>query len=177
MPQFHPVSVEDAAALALLTEYFRSPELSFRQSHGTYHPTYPVAEQFVPPQGVFLVVLDGQAGDDSGGAYVGCGGIRRLETAASEPVCVEVKHLWIQPRARGRGWGRMLLAELESRAGELGAAEMLLDTNVSLATAGALYHSTGYESIPAYNDNPNATHWYRKRLSQTNFSQSNFSAS
>ncbi|TFD58732.1 N-acetyltransferase [Cryobacterium suzukii] len=165
MPQFHAVSVADAAALALLTEYFRSPELSFRQSHGSYHPTYPVAEQFVPPRGVFLVVLDGQAGDDSGGAYVGCGGIRRLENAESEPVCFEVKHLWIQPRARGRGWGRMLLAELESRARDLGAAEMVLDTNASLSTAGALYHSTGYESTPSYNDNPNATHWYRKRLS------------
>ncbi|WP_104200005.1 GNAT family N-acetyltransferase [Cryobacterium sp. Y29] len=165
MPQFLAVPVADAAALALLDEYFRSPELSFRQSHGTYHPTYPVAEQFVPPQGMFLVVFDGQAANDAGGTYVGCGGIRRLQTAMSEPVCFEVKHLWMQPRARGRGWGRMLLAELESRASDLGAAEMVLDTNVSLSAAGALYHSTGYESISAYNDNPNATHWYRKRLS------------
>jgi hypothetical protein len=58
----------------------------------------------------------------------------------------------------------MLLAELEQRAAHLGAAQVVLDTNVSLATAGALYHSTGYDSIPSYNDNPNATHWYGKRL-------------
>ncbi|WP_105034309.1 GNAT family N-acetyltransferase [Cryobacterium aureum] len=174
MPQFHDVSVADAAALTLLTEYFSSPELSFRQPQGTYHPTYPLAEQFVPPQGVFLVVLGdtdsgAHAGEDANGAYVGCGGIRRLagaegEQAESEPVRFEVKHLWLQPKTRGRGWGRMLLAELERRAADLGAAEVVLDTNVSLATAGALYQSTGYESIPSYNDNPNATHWYRKRL-------------
>ena len=90
------------------------------------------------------------------GAYVGCGGIRRLENAENEPVRFEVKHLWMQPSARGRGWGRMLLAELEQRAAHLGAAEVVLDTNVSLATAGALYQSTGYEAIPSYNDNPNA---------------------
>ena len=167
MPQFQAESVADAAALTLLTENFRSPELSFRQAQGTYHPTYPLAEQFVPPHGVFLVVRgenkDDRA-DEASGAYVGCGGIRRLESADDEPVRFEVKHLWIQPSARGRGWGRMLLAELEQRAAHLGAAEVVLDTNVSLATAGALYQSTGYESIPSYNDNPNATHWYGKRL-------------
>ncbi|MDJ0376666.1 GNAT family N-acetyltransferase [Cryobacterium sp. PH31-L1] len=179
MPQFHTVSVADAAALTLLTEYFRSPELAFRQPQGTYHPTYPVVEQFVPPQGVFLVVLGDTARDDSdsddadiddeakihsSGAYVGCGGIRRLDNAENEPVRFEVKHLWIQPTTRGRGWGRLLLAELERRAAELGGTEVVLDTNVSLATAGALYQSTGYENIPSYNDNPNATHWYSKRL-------------
>ena len=138
MPQFHAVSVADAAALTLLTEYFSSPELSFRQPQGTYHPTYPLAEQFVPPQGVFLVVLDEPTSDDppgadGGGAYVGCGGIRRLDDSESERVRFEVKHLWMQPKTRGRGWGRLLLAELERRAAELGGAEVVLDTNASLA--------------------------------------------
>jgi ribosomal protein S18 acetylase RimI-like enzyme len=165
MPQFHAVSVADAAALTLLTEYFSSPELSFRQSKGTYHPTFPLVEQFVPPQGVFLVVLDLTSGVDSaGGRYVGCGGIRRLPQTEGEPVRFEVKHLWMQPQTRGRGWGRLLLAKLEQRAALWDAAEVVLDTNASLAAAGALYESAGYEKIEAYNDNPNATQWYRKRL-------------
>jgi GNAT superfamily N-acetyltransferase len=169
MPQFHAVSVADPGALTLLTEYFRSRELSFPPSQGTYHPTYPVAEQFVPPLGVFLVVVDdadtGPVDDEASGASVGCGGIRRLATTDGEPVRFEAKHLWMQPRTRGRGWGRLLLAELERRAADLGAEEIVLDTNVSLAAAGALYQSTGYEGIPSYNDNPNATNWYRKMLS------------
>ncbi len=40
----------------------------------------------------------------------------------------------------------------------------MLDTNDSLAAAGALYRSAGFERIPPYNDNPNATAWYRKPL-------------
>ena len=165
MPQFHAVSVADAHAITLLTEYFSSPELSFRQSHGAYHPTFPLGEQFVPPEGVFLLVLDPASGDESAGRrYVGCGGIRRLAHSEGEPVRFEVKHLWMQPHTRGRGWGRLLLAELEQRAALWDAAEVVLDTNENLVAAGALYDSAGYEKIEAYNDNPNATHWYRKRL-------------
>jgi len=40
----------------------------------------------------------------------------------------------------------------------------VLDTNDSLEAAAGLYRSSGFESVPAYNDNPNATTWYRKRL-------------
>jgi ribosomal protein S18 acetylase RimI-like enzyme len=65
---------------------------------------------------------------------------------------------------RGRGWGSLLLAELEARARQFGATEMVLDTNSSLEAAGALYQRSGYEDVPPYNDNPNATNWYRKKL-------------
>jgi hypothetical protein len=41
----------------------------------------------------------------------------------------------------------------------------VLDTNASLEAAGRLYRSQGYESIQPYNENPNATDWFRKRLS------------
>jgi hypothetical protein len=57
-----------------------------------------------------------------------------------------------------------LLAELERRAIGFGATESVLDTNASLTAAAGLYHSSGYRSIPPYNDNPNATNWYAKRL-------------
>ena len=77
----------------------------------------------------------------------------------------EVKHLYLRESTRGRGWGRDLLAELEGRATEFGADEVLLDTNRSLTAAGGLYRSAGYESVEPYNDNPNATDWYRKVLS------------
>ena len=75
-----------------------------------------------------------------------------------------MKHLWLAPAGRGRGEGRRLLADLERRARELGAEEIVLDTNASLEAAGGLYRSTGYTEIEPYNANPNATHWYGKRL-------------
>ena len=76
----------------------------------------------------------------------------------------EAKHLWLQPQVRGRGWGGLLLAELEKRARDFGAAELVLDTNASLEAAGRLYQRAGYADVPPYNDNPNATNWYRKVL-------------
>ena len=168
MPEFTPVSVTDAVALKLLTQYFSDRETSFPSAQGTYQTSFPDPEQFMPPRGVFLLV--GETADETRGgstaglAYVGCGGIRRLDDSPDGTVRYEVKHLFLQPHTRGRRWGTLLLAELERRARELGADELVLDTNASLEAAGALYQKSGYRDIPPYNDNPNATNWYLKRL-------------
>jgi ribosomal protein S18 acetylase RimI-like enzyme len=142
------------AALALLTEYFSDRERGF--TGGTYRVTFPDPACFTPPVGVFIVASDE-------GADVGCGGIRSVPPSAEGRIRFEVKHLWMRPHTRGRGFGRALLSELERRARAFGAEEVVLDTNDSLEAAGALYRSSGYESIAPYNDNPNATTWYRKR--------------
>ena len=44
------------------------------------------------------------------------------------------------------------------------AAELVLDTHHSLQAAAGLYASSGFVAIEPYNDNPNATRWYAKRL-------------
>lgn len=147
--------VDDPIAHELLTEYFDSRAAGFPPQQGTYRTTFPATRDFVAPRGVFLVVFDEQA------TAIGCGGIRRLESEASR---FEVKHLYLRAVVRGRGLGRALLAELESRAREFGASELVLDTNASLEAAGSLYRSSGFSDIAAYNDNPNATNWYRKLL-------------
>ena len=46
---------------------------------------------------------------------MGCGGIRRIEDGAHGPR-YEVKHLYLRPETRGRGWGRLLLDDLERQA-------------------------------------------------------------
>jgi len=153
---------DSESATELLSHYFASRALSFPAEQGIYKPTFPTPAQFVPPAGVFLVVEgENLAGEP---ADVGCGGIRRLETTDPAVVRFEVKHVWLEPHARGTGAGRALLTELEHRAAGFGGTEVVLDTNASQAAADALYRSAGYESVPAYNDNPNATHWYRKGL-------------
>jgi ribosomal protein S18 acetylase RimI-like enzyme len=162
MPEFRDVSVTDAGALALLTQYFSDRRSSFPPAQGSYRTTMPSPEQFLPPHGVFLLVSEDTA--EQAAVFVGCGGIRRLEDSPAGGVRFEIKHLWLQEHVRGRGWGRALLGELERRALAFGAAEVVLDTNASLEAAGSLYRSAGYESIPSYNDNPNATNWYRKPL-------------
>ena len=66
---------------------------------------------------------------------VGCGGIRRIDDGPHGPR-YEVKHLYLRPETRGRGWGRLLMADLERRAVALGASELVLDTHHTLEAAG-----------------------------------------
>ena len=154
MLDLRAVSPAEPEAHAILVEYFALRAAEF--PGGAYTPTFPASSAFEPPAGVFLL-----AGPAGGAA--GCGGIRRLEDAGAG-IRYEVKHLFLRPQSRGRGWGRAILQELERRAGQWGAAELVLDTHHTLEAAGALYASRGFVQIEAYNDNPNATRWYRKRL-------------
>ena len=140
--------VTEATAHELLEEYFTSRGISTLN----YVINHPDPANFIAPSGVFLVVEDEEG-------PVGCGGIRRLDVAR-----YEVKHVWIRPRARGKGLGRSLLTELERRAAELGATHVVLDTNASQVEAASLYRSAGYVEVEPYNDNGNATHWFSKRL-------------
>ena len=157
---FREIDVTSAEALGLLGAYFAERAAGFPAEMGEYRPTYPIAEQFTPPAGVFLVVEDG-------GEVIGCGGVRRIQRRPdTHEVRFEVKHLWLTPAARGRGAGRRLLEELERRALELGAQELVLDTNASLEAAGGLYRSAGFIPIEPYNANPNATHWYGKLVAR-----------
>lgn len=150
MPVFRPAAVDDPAVTELLDEYFALRADTFEG--GDYRVARPDPARFVPPAGVFLLVED-ELGP------VGCGGIRMLA-----PDRAEVKHLYLRDRARGRGWGRELLAELEARAVGFGARVVVLDTNATLEAAQGLYRSSGYLEVDAYNDNPNATHWFSKDL-------------
>ncbi|CAN5167769.1 hypothetical protein BH11ACT2_BH11ACT2_04830 [soil metagenome] len=155
MVTFRPVEATSVAAVAQLTEYFESRELGF--TGGVYQVVLPRAEAFEPPRGTFLVVEgENLAGEP---ADVGCGGIRDLGNGR-----FEVKHLYLNPSTRGRGYGRLLLGELESRARAFGATELVLDANESLEAAAGLYRSSGFVAIAPYNDNPNATNWYAKAL-------------
>jgi ribosomal protein S18 acetylase RimI-like enzyme len=164
MVSFADVAVTDATAHRMLSQYFAERAASFPATQGAYRTTFPDPTQFVPPAGVFLLAYD------EDGLEAGCGGIRELRVplADADPelpvVRYEIKHLWVAPSHRGRGLGRSILSELEHRARGFGATEVVLDTNASLEAAGGLYRSHGYEDIQPYNDNPNATDWFRKQL-------------
>jgi DNA-binding MarR family transcriptional regulator/GNAT superfamily N-acetyltransferase len=110
------------------------------------------AEEMSPPRGVFLVArLHGEP--------VGCGGLKGYADAPPD-----VKRMWVSPSIRGLGLGRRLLRELESHARAAGARSVRLETNRSLTEAIALYRSSGYVEVPAFNDEPHAHLWFEKRL-------------
>jgi GNAT superfamily N-acetyltransferase len=145
-----PEDPASAVAQRLLAAYFDDRAMGF--VGGVYKPKPADPSTLRSPDGAFLVAWhEGEA--------VGCGALRRLG-----PSRFEVKHLYVTPEGRGRGTGAALLAALEARAVELGGDEVVLDTNSSLAAANRLYTTRGYASIEPYNDNPNATTWFRKPL-------------
>lgn len=157
MARLRPAGVDDPDSHELLTEYFAVRAAGF--PGGAYRTTFPDPATFVPPAGVFLVL------DDDGGLAAGCGGIRRLpDPDTADQVTYEVKHLFVRASGRGRGWGRLILEELERRARDAGATRLVLDTHHTLEAAGALYARSGFASVERYNDNPNATRWYAKSL-------------
>ncbi len=160
MVTIQPLAVDDPRAHGLLEEYFRSRELGFAHQNAVYTATFPAPSVFTPPAGVFVVVTDDE------GADVGCGGIRRIDDD-EHGIRYEVKHLYLRPETRGRGWGRLLLDDLERRAREWDAAQLVLDTHHSLEAAAGLYRTAGFIETERFNDNPNATRWYAKALPAT----------
>jgi GNAT superfamily N-acetyltransferase len=119
---------------SLLAAYVEEMQSTFDYQTSRGMPTTPA--DFAPGRGRFFVVRD----DD--GTPFGCGGVRLLD-----PATAEVKRMWLDPSARGHGLGRELL-----------------DTFDVLGPAMALYRSAGWQEVPAYNDNRQATHWFAKKL-------------
>lgn len=94
--------------------------------------------EFAPPDGAFLVgYLDGEP--------VACGGLRRVDADT-----VEVKRMYVVPRARGRGFSRVVLATLEDLAREHGASRVALETGLAQPEAMRLYETSGYERIEGF---------------------------
>ena len=152
--RIEPADASSEESQGLLTQYFdelvrRFPD-GFDPEAGS---TTADPAELSPPQGLFLVVRE----DD--GTAVGCGGIKLLDADT-----VEIKRMWLHASTRGRGLGALLLDALEDAARELGATNGVLDTNATLETAIAMYRRHGWQDVPAYNDNPYATHWFAKKL-------------
>lgn len=110
------------------------------------------ASDLGPPGGAWVVAyLDGRP--------VGCGGLKALgaETA-------EIRRVYLDPSARGRGIGRNLLQELELHARRLGYRRVRLTTGDRQPEALGLFQTAGYAEVTAFNDNLFTHHWMEKTL-------------
>jgi GNAT superfamily N-acetyltransferase len=151
---FRTVDPRDADAQIALRRYLT--EVSAYLVHGVVS-TDAVADvdDFTPPGGGFVL-------GRRDGVVIGCGGVRSLDDEVGE-----IKRMWIEAASRGCGLGVRLLGSLEDLARDLGYERIRLDTNKVLAPAIHLYETHGYRQINRYNDNPDATHFYEKFLSDT----------
>lgn len=99
-------------------------------------------EEFDPPEGLFVVLLDGEVSAAGGG-------FRRH----GEGVC-EVKRMWTNPAYRRRGLAQRVLSVLEREAAAAGYHRVVLETGNRQPEATALYEGRGYTRIPVYGPYP-----------------------
>lgn len=76
---------------------------------------------------------------------VGCGAIKAYSSDT-----LEVKRMFVLPEFRGQGIARIVLAELEQWAAELGYASLILETGKAQPEAITLYTKSGYQVIPNF---------------------------
>jgi GNAT superfamily N-acetyltransferase len=93
-----------------------------------------------PGSGFVVAWLNGEA--------IGCGAWRGL--GASEPVVAEIKRMFVEPKARGRGISRQILGELERCAQADGYVTVRLETGLRQPHAIRLYETSGYQRIEPY---------------------------
>jgi GNAT superfamily N-acetyltransferase len=103
------------------------------------------AEEFEPPNGLFVVVLEH-------GVTVAGGALRRLSADTGE-----IKRMWTAPDHRRTGLATVVLDALEDAARELGYDYIRLETGPAQPEARSLYEQRGYTRIPTYGPYDQAT--------------------
>ena len=91
-------------------------------------------------RGAFVIAF---AGEEA----LGCGAVRM-----NDAVTGEIKRMYVDPRARGRGVGHAILQALEARARALGATRLVLETGARQPEADALYRRAGFVDIPRFGE-------------------------
>jgi len=97
---------------------------------------------YVSPRGALLLATYGIE-------VAGCAAMRPFD----EDIC-EMKRLYMRPRHRGHGIGRMLAEATVFAARKAGYARMRLDSLPWMEAAIALYRAMGFAEIPPYRYNP-----------------------
>jgi len=121
------------ASRALLEEYVAFVHERLAAAGVEPGPRFFVTEDvFDRPGATWLVAYED-------GRPVGCGGLW-----SPAPGAGEIKRLFVAGAARGRGYGRALLRDLERRAAAAGLREIRLLTAEALGEASALYEAEGY---------------------------------
>lgn len=76
---------------------------------------------------------------------VGSGGIAPL--AGGKPSTCELKKMYFFPEARGFGWGKQLVSQLEQDAKARGFDTIYLETLTRMESANRLYQQAGFQKI------------------------------
>jgi GNAT superfamily N-acetyltransferase len=127
-------------------------QLEYVKRYGSEDASPMDPAQFAPPLGLFLVGYVDEV-------PVATGAWRAYDGPAPtfRPGDVELKRMYVVESARGHGYARVMLAELERTAAAAGRLRAVLMTGTEQPEAIALYGSSGYTAVPGfglYKDEP-----------------------
>ncbi|WP_224391944.1 GNAT family N-acetyltransferase [Pseudonocardia sp. ICBG1293] len=113
----------------------------YGEVYGDGDVTPVVPADFRAPSGLFLVGYED-------GVPVATGAWRAVDADPADPGLrdgdAELKRMYVEPAARGRGHARAVLTALERSAAAAGRRRMILETGDPQYAAIALYESSGY---------------------------------
>lgn len=101
-------------------------------------------DYMAPPKGRLLL-----ATTDSG-ELLGCGVIRKIR-----PDAAEFKRMYVRPKARGLGLGRLLFEQRVEEARRMGCDTLYADTVKGNASMLSMYEKFGFSYITRYPENAN----------------------
>ncbi|GAC1484037.1 MAG: GNAT family N-acetyltransferase [Ktedonobacteraceae bacterium] len=96
---------------------------------------YAIEEAYLNNQGEFLI-------GEWDGIFVAMGALHR-----TSPERAEIKRMRVHSNYQGRGFGQLILSELETHARTLGYKTLHLDTSVLQVPAQKLYEKNGYREV------------------------------
>ena len=91
--------------------------------------------------------------------YIGCAGIRKFNSETAE-----LKRMWIDPSARGKGIGSRILKAAIALALNKNYKEIVLDTLDNMQPAIKLYRQAGFKEIEPYYFNPYKNALFFKKI-------------
>jgi putative acetyltransferase len=124
----------DALALIDELESYLEPQYPSESRHG-----YSVDKLLRENVAFFVVREDSEA--------AGCGGVQLYGTDYGE-----LKRMYVRPRFRGRGLGRLMLEHLADHARRNGVGLLRLETGIYEKEAIGLYEGFGFERIPPFGE-------------------------
>ncbi len=96
---------------------------------------YAIEETYLKRRGEFLI-------GENDGRLIAMGALKRTSSERAE-----IKRMRVLPEYQGRGYGQLILDELEARARALGYRTLHLDTSILQVPAQRFYEKNGYREV------------------------------
>lgn len=130
-----------AAGAALISEY-REEFYEILRLQNIDQELQELEQRYSPPNSQFFLLKEAES-------VLASAILKRFSEDA-----VELKRMYLKSEARGKGYGKLLLAHCIQKAKDLGFQRMVLDTEPVMTDAIKLYEKFGFQRRDAYYASP-----------------------